>query len=117
MASYNRHLSLDSNFLLEYMEKMSETDSDLDFDGYVDNPELNSEEEECTTSSFQSYHSHPSGLATSCPPSIRPAPPPPSMSASLRVSSPIMRQLNELLHPKYHCYDRLSLSHLESVRI
>ena len=70
---------------------MSETD--LDFDGYADNPELDSEKEECTTSSFQSYPSQPSGLTTSCPPSIRPAPPPPSMSVSLRVSSPIMGQL------------------------
>ena len=90
MVSYNKHLSSDSNFLLEYMEKMSETDSDLD--GYADNLELNSEEEKCTISSFQSYPSHPSGLATSCPPSTCPAPPL-SMPTSLRVSSPIMRQL------------------------
>ena len=78
MAGYNRHLSSDPNFLLEYMENMSDSDSDSDFDRYVDNPELDSEEEECSTSSFQNYPSHLSGLATSCPPA-----PPPSMSASL----------------------------------
>ena len=46
MAGYNRRLSSDPNFLLEYMENMSESDSDSDFNGYADNPELDSEEEE-----------------------------------------------------------------------
>lgn len=78
MAGYNRHLSSDPNFLFEYMENMSESDLESDFDGYADNPELDSEEEECPTCSFQNYPSHLSGLATSCPPA-----PPPSMSASL----------------------------------
>ena len=61
---------------------MSESDLDSDFDGYADNPELDSEEEEYPTSSFHNYPSHLFGLATSCTPSTRQAPPP-SMFPSL----------------------------------
>ena len=71
MSCNSKHLSSDPSFLLEYMDRMSEPDSDSDFDGYADNSVLEDDYDaqltrpESSNSSFQNY-SLQEGFSSAC---------------------------------------------------